>query len=175
MNTEGWAFLGAKTVFAKCSPQLPGCDDCWLTFLLQWGQQISMEAEESTKDRFPSFPCIRYQIKFLWYLLKLDFVSSLKVTWSLLPTSGCWLATLHGHTTLTRTCKTAAKFHEPTTEEFLQMKMLQTAQGFYDTHSWPLLTSSLGCCFLLSFSCQRLVQSYFQAVSVRGMYTQPSN
>lgn len=33
--------------------------NCWLTFLLQWGQQISMGAEESTNDRFPSFPCIK--------------------------------------------------------------------------------------------------------------------
>lgn len=65
---------------------------------------------------------------------------------------------LPGHFTWPRCscqhCGTAATLHEPTLEEFLWMKALQTAQGFYDIPSWPLLTSSLGCCFLLAHNCQ---------------------
>lgn len=78
------------------------------------------------------------------------------------PSSGHCLATSHGHAALASICKTAAMLHEPTIEEFPWMKTLRTAQGFYDIHSWPLLTSSLGCCFLLILNCQCVL---FRAIS----------
>lgn len=70
------------------------------------------------------------------------------------PHSGCWLVTCHGYVTLTRICKRAAEFNGPPIEELLWMKKFQKAEGFYDIHSWPPLTSSPGCCCPLRFNSQ---------------------
>lgn len=114
-----------------------------------------MEAGQSSRGRFSSFLFVRCQMKLQQCLLKASSVPLGRDTE--FPTSHR-LDTSHGHFTWPHCscqhCGTAAALHEPTLEEFPWMKALQTAQGFYDIPSWPLLTSSLGCCFLLSLNCQ---------------------
>lgn len=58
-------------------------------------------------------------------------------------------------------------------EEFLWMKTLPVAQEVYDIHSWPLLTCSLGCCFLSSTA--SVSYSELLPTSICSRYTQPSN
>lgn len=107
-----------------------------------------MEAGQSSRGRFSNFLFVRCQMNLLLKSLLCPIRRRHGIPHRPSP----------GHFTWPRcSCQqhgTAAPLHEPTLEEFPWMKALQTAQGFYDIPSWPLLTSSLGCRFLLIRNCQ---------------------
>lgn len=128
-----------------------------------------MEAGQSSRGRFSSFLFVRCQVKLQRCLLKASSVPLGRDSEFPRPSPG--------HFTWPRcSCQqhgTAATLHEPTPEEFPWMKTLQTAQGFYDIPSWPLLTSSLGCRLLLIRNCQCVLSRPISNEPLR--YTQPSS